>query len=279
MTPGILYITATPIGNLEDITLRALRILKEVGVIAAEDTRHTRKLLSYYNINTPLISYYREKEEERSIQLVARLLAGESIALVSDAGTPGISDPGATLVNRARDAGVTVVPIPGPSALITALSVSGCSDSSFFFAGFAPAKKSQRKSLITSLKAQPHPIIFYESPRRIQPLLTDILNIMGDRETFWARELSKTHEDLQHGRTSELLKLASTNKNRGEFVLIVYPGESKQAEGENVEELLVWYKNNTELSVKDVSKTIAEDLGISRSSVYQQALIIYKKKT
>ncbi len=276
--PGTLYITATPIGNLEDITLRALRILKEVDVIAAEDTRHTRKLLTHFEISTPLISYYREKEQARSVQLVERILAGESIALVSDAGTPGISDPGAVLVSLAHKEGITVVPLPGPSALATALSVSGITDSSFLFLGFAPSKKSQRKTLLTSLTDHPHPIVFYESPRRIQGLLSDILQIMGDRTGFWARELTKAHEDLQAGKISDLLELASGPKNRGEFVLIVHPGKIIRAEGENVEELLVWYRENTTLSVKDVSRKIASDLGLSRSAVYQNALVIYKKK-
>lgn len=276
--PGTLYITATPIGNLEDITLRALRILKEVDVIAAEDTRHTRKLLTHFEISTPLISYYREKEQERSVQLVKRILAGESIALVSDAGTPGISDPGAVLVNLAQKEGVTIVPVPGPSALATALSVSGITDSSFLFLGFAPSKKSQRKTLLTSLTDHPHPIVFYESPRRIQGLLSDILQIMGDRKGSWARELTKAHEDLQFGTITELLAVASGRNNRGEFVLIVQPGELIRAEGDNVEELLTWYRDNTALTLKDVSRKIASDLGLSRSAVYQEALIIYKKK-
>jgi len=277
--PGTLYITATPIGNLEDITLRALRILKEVDLIAAEDTRHTRKLLTHFEISTPLISYYREKERERSKQLVERLLGGESIALVSDAGTPGISDPGAVLVNHAREAGITIVPLPGASALSSALSVSGITESQFLFLGFAPSKKSHRKSLLTSLKDAPHSLIFYESPRRIQGLLADILQILGDRNAFWGRELTKSHEDLQSGTISNLLELASEKKNRGEFVLIVHPGERIEAEGENVQELLVWYRDNTSLSLKDVSKKLATDLGLSRSAIYQEALVIYKKKS
>lgn len=276
--PGTLYITATPIGNLEDITLRALRILKEVDVIAAEDTRHTRKLLTRFDINTPLISYYREKEKERSVQLVERLQRGESIALVSDAGTPGISDPGAVLVNEARKAGITITPVPGASAIGSALSVSGITESSFLFLGFPPSKKSQRKTLLSSLIDSQYPIIFYESPRRIQGLLTDILQIMGDRKAFWAREITKSHEDLQQGRISDLLELASTKKNRGEFVLIIHPGQRIIAEGNNIQELLLWYRDNTSLSLKDVSRKLAEDLGLSRSAIYQDALVIYKKK-
>ncbi len=274
---GVLYVAATPIGNLEDITLRCLRILKEVDLIAAEDTRHTRKLLTHYAIQTPLISYYREKEVERSKQLVKRLLEGESIALVSDAGTPGISDPGAVLVREAREAHISIVPLPGPSAISTALSVAGMTESSFLFLGFLPAKKSQRRSLLTELSSQPSRLIFYESPRRIQALLTDILNIMGDRQAFWGRELTKSYEDLQAGTISFLLERTKTSPTKGEFVLIVSPGTQEKAEGENLSELLCWYRDNTSMSLKDVSRKLSSDLALSRSQVYQEALTIYKK--
>ena len=275
---GILYIAATPIGNLEDITLRCLRILAEVDLIAAEDTRHTRKLLTHFKISTPLISYYREKEAERSPQLVQRLLNGESIALVSDAGTPGISDPGAVLVAQAHRAGITVVPLPGASAIPTALSAAGITNPHFLFLGFAPSKKSQRRSLLTSLIDVPWSLVFYESPRRIEGFLADILKIMGDRPAFWGRELTKTYEDLKKGSISSLLEYASSKNNRGEFVLIIEPGTTITAEGENLQELLVWYRDNTALSLKDVSRKLAGDLGLSRSSVYQEALDIFKQK-
>lgn len=275
-SPGTLYIAATPIGNLEDITLRCLRILEEVDLIAAEDTRHTRRLLTHFEIKTPLISYYREKEVERSQQLVQRLLAGESIALVSDAGTPGISDPGAVLVAEARKAGIAVVPLPGASALTTALSAAGLSHPSFLFLGFPPSKKSKRQTLLTSLCDAPWPIVFYESPRRIQNLLSDILRIMGDRQAFWGRELTKSYEDLQTGTVSTLLDLASGDKNRGEFVLVIEPGEIQEALGDNLIELLVWYRDNTSMSLKDVCRKLAGDLGLSRSHIYQEALIVYR---
>jgi len=277
-TTGILYIAATPIGNLEDITLRCLRMLGDVDLIAAEDTRHTRKLLTHFNISTPLISYYREKEVERSAQLVKRLLGGESIALVSDAGTPGISDPGAVLVTRARIAGIEIVPLPGASAITTALSAAGLTNPHFLFLGFAPSKKSQRRSLLTSLTDAPWPIVFYESPRRIQGLLTDILNVMGNRDAFWGRELTKAYEELKSDTIQNLLDFAALKKNRGEFVLIVEPGIAICAEGENLQELLIWYRDNTSMSLKDVSRKIAGDLGLSRSNVYREALDIYKNK-
>ncbi len=275
---GTLYIAATPIGNLEDITLRCLRVLGDVDLIAAEDTRHTRKLLTHFDISTPLISYYREKETERSVQLVERLLNGESIALVSDAGTPGISDPGAVLVRLARKSSIQIVPLPGPSAITTVLSAAGLTSPHFLFLGFAPSKKSQRRSLLTSLKDAPWPIVFYESPRRIEKLLADILDIIGDRQGFWGREVTKAYEELKSDTIQNLLSFASSKKNRGEFVLIVEPGLATKAEGDNLLELLVWYRDNTEMSLKDVSRKIAGDLGLSRSNVYQEALAIYKQK-
>ncbi len=275
---GILYVAATPIGNLEDITLRCLRILGEVDLIAAEDTRHTRKLLTHFEISTPLISYYRENEAERSFQLIKRLLKGESIALVSDAGTPGISDPGAVLVAQAHEAGIKVVPLSGASALTTTLSAAGIINPHFLFLGFAPSKKSQRRSLLTSLIDAQWPIVFYESPRRIEGLLTDILNIFGDRKGFWGRELTKTYEELKKASISELLEHASSKKNRGEFVLVIEPGTAIKAEGENLQDLLIWYRDNTSLSLKDVSRKLAGDLGLSRSNVYKEALGIFNKK-
>ena len=273
---GILYVVATPIGNLEDITLRALRILKEVDLIAAEDTRHTKHLLNHFDIHTPLISYYREKEAERSEELVEKLLSGQTIALVSDAGTPGISDPGAVLVNKARAAGITIVPLPGPSALTTALSAAGIIDGTFLFLGFPPSKKGQRQKLLSTFVEAPWALVFYESPHRIQALLADVLATLGDRQAFWGRELSKVYEDLQAGSISQLLELATGKRNRGEFVLIIQPGSCEEEnKGENLEEILLWYQENTELSLKDVSRRIAKDLGLSRSQVYQKALELW----
>ncbi len=172
---GTLYIVPTPIGNLEDITLRCLRILKEVDLIAAEDTRHTKRLLNHFGIDTPLISYYREKEVERSEEILRRLQEGQNIALVSDAGTPCISDPGSIVVKLLRDNNVTVVPLPGPSALTTALSASGITAPGFLFLGFLPSKKGQRRKLLNSLTTSEYPIVLYESPHRIDSLLGDAL--------------------------------------------------------------------------------------------------------
>ena len=275
---GKLYIVATPIGNLEDITLRAIRILKEVDLIAAEDTRHTRRLLSHFGIHTRLISYYREKEKERGSELVRRMEAGENVALVSDAGSPGISDPGGVVVRMARDAGIQVIPIPGPSALTAALSVAGFDYSSFLFLGFAPSKTSKRRKLLNSLKNSEHPLVFYESVHRFDQLLHDCLDILGDRRAFMAREISKVYEELQYLSLSELCEQFGSGKNKGEFVLIIYPGELAQATGENLDELILWYREQTEMTLKDVSKKLAADLGLSRSQVYKKALMLWNKK-
>ncbi len=274
---GTLFIVPTPIGNLEDITLRSLRVLREVDLIAAEDTRHTKRLLIHFGIDTPLISYYREKEVERSEEILRRLQQGQNIALVSDAGTPSISDPGAIVVKLVQENGLTVVPLPGPSALTTALSASGITSTGFLFVGFLPSKKGQRRKLLSSLAANEYPIVLYESPHRIDSLLSDALETFGERRCFWARELTKTFEDLQHGTLSSLLAKSREGRNRGEFVLIIWPGLQEKVQGQTVEELILWYRDNSDLSLKDVSRRLASDLGISRSQIYQQALTLWKE--
>lgn len=276
--PGILYIVPTPIGNLEDITLRALKVLKEVDLIAAEDTRHTKKLLNHFGIHTSLISYYREKEQQRGAKIIQLLQDGQSVALVSDAGTPAISDPGAILVNLAHDAGITVTPLPGASALTTALSGSGFTEGAFTFLGFPPSKKSQRKKLLTSLIHSEYPVVFYESPRRIESFLQDALEILGNREALWARELTKSYEELVKGSLTDLIEQCTTGNSRGEFVIVIGAALLKKAEGENIEDLLIWYRDHSELSMKDACRQLAKDLGLSRSQIYQQALEIWKRK-
>lgn len=275
---GHLYIVPTPIGNLEDITLRALRILKEVDLIAAEDTRHSKKLLNHFGISTPLISYYREKEAEKSVHLIQLIQDGKNIALISDAGTPGISDPGAILVENAHKKGVTVVPLPGPSAVTTAMSASGYTGDGFLFIGFPPAKKGQRQKLLSSLTNSEHPVVFYQSPRRVEAFLQEALDTFGEREAFWAREITKSFEDLEPGTLSGLLEKSRTMQMRGEFVLIIYPGKKEEVQGETIEELICWYRDNSTLSLKDVSKKLSGDLGVSKAVVYQQALSLWKNR-
>lgn len=228
---GSLYIIPTPIGNLEDITLRALKVLKEVDVIAAEDTRHSRKLLNHFGLSTPLTSYYREKETEKASQLLRQIKEGKNIGLVSDAGTPGISDPGAILVQMAHREGISVVPLPGPSAATTAMSASGYTGDGFLFIGFLPSKKGQRLKLLNSLISSDYPVVLYESPRRVQGLLRQLVELFGDRKALWAREITKSYEELTSATLTELLEKAKSKPIKGEFVLIIHPGEKEEVKG------------------------------------------------
>ncbi|MDI6689476.1 MAG: 16S rRNA (cytidine(1402)-2'-O)-methyltransferase [Actinomycetota bacterium] len=215
---GTLFVVATPIGNLEDLSLRALRILKEVDLIAAEDTRHTKILLDHYGVKTPMTSYHRYTRARKIDYILNRLGEGKSIALVCDAGTPGISDPGWKLINAAVNKGIEVVPIPGPSAFLAAASVSGIPLSQFIYLGFLPKKG--RKKLLNSLKDEERVIIFYESPHRVLKTLTEIKEIFGDREVVVCRELTKKFEEIIRGRIKEVIKEI---KPRGEFVVIIKP--------------------------------------------------------
>ncbi len=276
--PGNLYIVATPIGNLEDMTYRAVRVLGEVDLIAAEDTRHTRKLLTHFNIRTPLLSYYREKEASRAEELIERLLEGADIALVSDAGTPGISDPGAILVKGARQAGIPLIPVPGPSALTAALSCAGIESGSFLFAGFAPPKSAQRKKLLESLSGSVHPLVFYESPHRVGQFVRDAYGVLGDRTVLWAREISKKYEEIEETTLELLTSRIGSEKIRGELVVIIHPGDEEKPEAESLEDILVWYRDNSSLSLKDVCRKVSADMGIGRSDIYRQALKIWNKQ-
>lgn len=282
--PGTLYIVATPIGNLEDITLRALRILKEVDLIAAEDTRHTRKLLAHYAIATPTLSYYREKEAQRSQELLARLAAGATVALVADAGTPGIADPGARLVTLCRDAGITVVPVPGPSALAALLSVAGLAESGHLFLGFLPARSSQRRRLLQSVRAESRPLIFYESPHRLLKSLADCLELLGSRRVLVGRELTKLHEELLAGELAEVLAAFEARERlRGEFVVLLAGDTASEEAGvaepeadeDNLAELAAWYRDQAGVSLKDAARRIAADLNLSRSEIYRRLLQLW----
>lgn len=278
-TPGTLFVVATPIGNLEDITLRALRILREVDLIAAEDTRHTRKLLSHFDIHTPLISYYKEKEASRAQEIVARLLSGAQVALVSDAGTPGISDPGGILVQSAQAHGISVVPVPGVSALATLLSVAGLTEPSHLFLGFLPAKGTERRKLLRGLKNDVHPLVFYESPRRIIASLGDCLAELGDRRAVIGRELTKVHEEIGSGELAQLLAgYKAKEAIKGEFVVLVEGVRASASQRpDNLEDLLRWYRGQDGVSLKDAVANIAKDLDLSRSEVYQKALAVWKE--
>ena len=220
-TKGMLYIVSTPIGNLEDITLRALRILKEVDLIAAEDTRHTGLLLRHFGIQTPLTSYFQGNESKKKEFILSKLRQGHRVALVSDAGTPGISDPGFRLIQTAIGNQIPIVPIPGPSAVIAALSVSGLPTDAFLFKGFFPHKSKKRKDVLNELKEVRETLVFYESPHRILETLKDILEILGDREMVLTRELTKVYEEILRGKVSEIQTRIGEKKLKGEITLII----------------------------------------------------------
>lgn len=220
--PGTLYIVATPIGNLEDITRRALRVLSEVDTIACEDTRHTRTLLNHFGINTRTVSYHEHNEQARTIELVSRLVAGANIAIVSDAGTPAINDPGFRLVRASIERGINVVSVPGATAFVSALVSSGLPTDEFYFAGFLPPRGHARRLRLAALRAMPATLVFYEAPHRIVDALTDAREILGEREAAVARELTKFHEEIARGRLTDLIaRFSGEHAARGEMVLLI----------------------------------------------------------
>jgi len=220
-TKGVLYVVSTPIGNMEDITLRALRILREVDLIAAEDTRRTGLLLKHFEIQTPLTSYFEGNELKKRGYILSKLKEDKNIALVSDAGTPGISDPGFRLIQLVIENEIPIVPIPGPSAVVTALSVSGLPTDSFLFKGFLPHKSKKRRDLLKELEEVRETLIFYESPHRISETLRDILEILGDREIGLTRELTKVYEEIMRGKVSEILNQVGDRTLKGEITLVI----------------------------------------------------------
>lgn len=223
LTPGTLYLVATPIGNLEDITLRALRVLRECDAVAAEDTRRTGQLLRHFGITKPLLSYFQFNEARRSEQIIERLQRGEKMALVTDAGSPGISDPGERVVKAAIAAGLRVEPVPGPSALVAALTACGLSTDEFHFVGFLPHKSGQRRNRLESLKSVPGTIVLYESPYRVEKLLGELAEVFPKRTIVLARELTKKFEEFLRGVPAELLATAKKRSLKGEFVVLIEP--------------------------------------------------------
>ncbi len=275
MTNGTLYIVATPIGNLEDMTLRAIRVLKEADLIAAEDTRHTRHLLDRYQIDTQLTSYHDHNKEEKAPVLVARLLEGKSVALVSDAGTPGISDPGYFLISLAIDQKIPVVPIPGATAAIAALSISGMPTDRFIFEGFLPAKHKARLKRLQDLAQEERTLIFYEAPHKIINTIEDLLSVLGDRHAVITRELTKIHEEAIRGTLSELLKRLNEGSIKGEFTVIVHGASAEPLKqdidtGEYLKNLMV----HRGLSKKEAIAAAAEELGLPKKEVYKESLKI-----
>jgi 16S rRNA (cytidine1402-2'-O)-methyltransferase len=273
MSSGILYIVSTPIGNLEDITLRALRILKEVNIIAAEDTRHSQKLLSKYDIHTPLTSYHDHNKEEKAPVLVAKMLDGQTVALISDAGTPGISDPGYFLINLAVDQKIPVIPIPGATAAIAALSVSGLPTDSFVFEGFLPSKHTARLKRLEELKTEKRTLVFYEAPHRIIATVDDILNILGDRKAVVTRELTKVHEEAIRGSMTEILARLNSGSTKGEFTIILHGATETPAEQHlDTKEYLQNLMLHRGLSKKEAISVAAEELGLPKKEVYKESL-------
>ena len=276
--PGTLFVLATPIGHMEDVTLRAIRTLKEVALIAAEDTRHTRKLLTRYEIGTRLTSYHDHNKEKRTPGLVKKLKSGDSIALVSDAGTPSISDPGHYLVRAAIQAAIPVVPIPGASALVAALSVSGLPTDSFVFVGFPPRKPAKRKQLLDGLKKEPRTLVFYESPKRLLGFVREMTQVMGDRSSVVARELTKIHEEIIRGSLSYIVEVLETRSSlKGECTLLVGGYEVKGEVDRGL--LLKDLKQNLlekDLPLSEVARELARKYGLPRKIVYEEGLKLKK---
>jgi len=274
MTPGTLYLVATPIGNLADITHRAIQVLKDVDLIACEDTRHTQKLLNHYGINTKTISYHEHNEQQREAQLIELLNHGNNIAVVSDAGTPSISDPGFRLVRTAIEKEVPVVPVPGPSALISALVAAGLPTDEFFFAGFLPSKSNARRARLSELQSTPGTLIFYEAPHRLPATLKDAYEILGEREAVVARELTKMHEEIRRGRLSELAAHYSSEENiRGEIVVLIDRNIISDAKNKvaSVAALVDQFEQDG-LDHRAALKRAARELGLSRAEAYRRLL-------
>ena len=271
--PGTLYLVATPIGNLQDITLRALEILRTVDLIACEDTRHTLKLLNHFRISNRLISYHEHNERERAEELVDRLVEGRSIAIVSDAGTPGINDPGYRIVERAIETGASVVPIPGAAAFVAAAVASGLPTDAMFFGGFLPSKKSDRRARLAEVASIPATLVFYEAPHRLAKSLTDCAEVLGPRQAAIARELTKVHEEFIRG---DLVDLADKLSNiKGEIVLLIdrerdsqSPAVTNDLSPKTIADRIAELESSG-LSQKAALKRLAKEMNLSKSAVYR----------
>jgi 16S rRNA (cytidine1402-2'-O)-methyltransferase len=273
-TRGTLFVVATPIGNLDDLTSRAVKCLQEVNLIACEDTRRTAKLLNHLGIKKPLISCFEHNELARIDELLGKIAAGEDVALVSDAGTPTISDPGFALVRSAHERGIRVSPLPGPSALIAALSVSGLPTDEFLFAGFLPRTSSARRARLERLKSQTATLIFYESPHRVLESLTDMIAILGDRSAFLAREVTKLHEEMRSGALSAILtSLGARAEVLGEIVLVVAGAAEGGSKSGSMEEALVRFDAEVQMGAtpRQAAKEAALLTGLPARDVYSSA--------
>ena len=276
--PGALYVVATPIGNLEDVTVRALRVLREVDLIAAEDTRHTRKLLAHYDVPTRLTSYHDHAEAAKTPKLIDRLHAGKNVALVSDAGTPGISDPGYRLVNAAAESGIRVVPVPGPSMVTALLSVGGLPTDRFAFEGFLPARQSRRRRMLHALRREPRTLVLYESPHRLLDCLDDVVAELGDRRVVVGRELTKRFEDILRGSINEVAATLGNRPVKGEVALLVegWDGEEDQAAGPSAEDLMQQLLADG-VALKEAARTVGETCDLSGREAYALGLRLKAK--
>ncbi|WP_288184847.1 16S rRNA (cytidine(1402)-2'-O)-methyltransferase [uncultured Sporomusa sp.] len=277
--PGTLYLCPTPLGNLEDMSFRAVRVLKEAAAVAAEDTRHTIKLLNHFDIHVPLISYHEHNKAERGPEIVRRLLQGETIALVSDAGMPGISDPGVDLVRLAIEQNVPVVPLPGPNAALTALIASGLDTTLFTFVGFLPKTNKHRRELLAKLARHPYTLVFYESPHRLKATLEEIKSALGDRQAVAARELTKKFEEFVRGTLGNISLHFNEHQPRGEFTLIVAgisDDEVVAAEADSFDGLdviqAVQMLIERGINKKDAIREVASQKGLPKRQVYQAVL-------
>jgi 16S rRNA (cytidine1402-2'-O)-methyltransferase len=271
---GTLYLVATPIGNLADITHRAIDVLNNVSLIACEDTRHTRKLLQHYGIETKTVSYHEHNEQERSRQLIETLREGKDVAVVSDAGTPSISDPGFRLVRAAIENDIQVVPVPGPSALISALIAAGLPTDEFFFGGFLPARSNARRTRLNELRSVPGTLIFYEAPHRLAETLKDAHEMLGEREAVVARELTKLHEELRRGRLSELAAHYANEEPRGEIVLLIdrtILETTDKTDRQQISSLVDQFESDG-LDHRAALKKAARELGLSRAEAYRRLI-------
>lgn len=269
---GTLYIVSTPIGNLEDITLRALDVLKSVDIIAVEDTRRSLKLLNHYGISKPLISYWKEKERARSDKIIEKLLSGQSVALISDAGTPGISDPGTVLIKRAIQASIHIISVPGPTAFTAALSVSGLRTDEFTFVGFLPSKKTHRLNALKSLCLESRTLVFYEAPHRIIRTLMDMNDTFSGRHIVVAKEITKIHEEVVRGSIPEVLSTLQNTTIAGEYIIIVdgRRDEKRQIDDDILMEVAVLMKKG--LGRKEAVKKTAKAYGLSAKDLYDRSL-------
>jgi len=271
---GVLYVVATPIGNMEDITLRAVRILGEVDLIAAEDTRRTAKLLAAHGIDTPMTSLHDQNERQKSHTVIASLKKGLSVAYVSDAGTPGLSDPGYVLINQAIAEEIQIVPIPGPAAVVAALSASGLPMSRFLFLGFLPPKAVRRRQLLSELRHEPGTLVFYESPNRLRDALSDVKGVMGDRRIVVVRELTKIYEEVVRGTVSEVSAAFGERVVKGEVTLLVsgFKEDDSLITDETIIAKLETLFKAGGLSRRDIVDRVAGDLDLSRQRVYRLAI-------